>query len=240
MATSEGSTSTGWTDVELEASVRAYDDMLTKINANQKIVKKRYYEDLAEAHGRSAKAFEYRMQNISSVLADMGIDWIPGLPPATNVGSKVEDRIIKLIRDRSYFDDALASPVSKLESLERRVAEILARGQAAKPDGNSAPKRSASSREEFARDPAVVAWVLTAANGTCECCRKPAPFTRAKDQLEYLEVHHVKTLAEGGSDTVHNTIAICPNCHRELHYGIEADRLVDTLYGKVDRLVREG
>ena len=27
----------------------------------------------------------------------------------------------------------------------------------------------------------------------------------------------------GGEDTIYNTVAICPNCHRELHYGIEAE-----------------
>ncbi|MFM0350878.1 HNH endonuclease [Paraburkholderia sp. RL17-347-BIC-D] len=26
-------------------------------------------------------------------------------------------------------------------------------------------------------------------------------------------------LAQGGPDTVANAIALCPNCHRERHYG---------------------
>jgi 5-methylcytosine-specific restriction protein A len=34
-----------------------------------------------------------------------------------------------------------------------------------------------------------------------------------------LEVHHKKQLSEGGEDTVENAIALCPNCHREAHYG---------------------
>ncbi|MEY0334745.1 HNH endonuclease [Providencia rettgeri] len=32
-------------------------------------------------------------------------------------------------------------------------------------------------------------------------------------------MHHVEWLANGGEDSVENAIALCPNCHREAHYG---------------------
>lgn len=72
----------------------------------------------------------------------------------------------------------------------------------------------------FRRNPDVVAEVLVRASGTCEHCNQPAPFRRMKDGTPYLEVHHKKTLATGGSDTVGNAIALCPNCHRKMHYGL--------------------
>ncbi len=34
-----------------------------------------------------------------------------------------------------------------------------------------------------------------------------------------LEVHHVIRPADGGSDTINNSVALCHNCHRELHFG---------------------
>lgn len=71
----------------------------------------------------------------------------------------------------------------------------------------------------FRRNQDVVAEVLLRANGQCEACRQPAPFRRAKDGTPFLEVHHVMTLAQGGLDTVENAIAVCPNCHRQQHYG---------------------
>ena len=71
----------------------------------------------------------------------------------------------------------------------------------------------------FKRNPDVVVEVLERANGICEKCNKPAPFVRAKDNTPYLEVHHIKMLADGGDDTIENAIAVCPNCHRELHFG---------------------
>lgn len=58
------------------------------------------------------------------------------------------------------------------------------------------------------------------------------------DDLPYLEIHHVKTLATGGADTVDNTVAICPNCHRELHHGNGAPEIRARLYAKVVRLRR--
>ncbi|MDH7515993.1 MAG: HNH endonuclease, partial [Bacteroidota bacterium] len=65
----------------------------------------------------------------------------------------------------------------------------------------------------------VIAEVLARANGICESCRQPAPFRRASDGSPYLEVHHRVWLSRGGEDTVSNAVALCPNCHRRMHYG---------------------
>ncbi|MBE7567833.1 hypothetical protein [Acidithiobacillus sp. HP-11] len=31
-------------------------------------------------------------------------------------------------------------------------------------------------------------------------------------------MHRVRQLADNGSDTVTNAVALCPNCDREVHY----------------------
>ncbi|ERP89604.1 hypothetical protein Q670_04205 [Alcanivorax sp. P2S70] len=71
----------------------------------------------------------------------------------------------------------------------------------------------------YERNPYVVAEVLARAKGVCERCEASAPFKRKKDGSPYLEVHHKIRLADGGEDTVTNAIALCPNCHRDLHFG---------------------
>ncbi len=71
----------------------------------------------------------------------------------------------------------------------------------------------------YRRNPDVVAEVLFQAKGKCRKCGKDAPFIRASDKTPYLEVHHTVRLADGGDDTVANAIALCPNCHRKLHFG---------------------
>ncbi|EPY2275041.1 HNH endonuclease [Clostridium sporogenes] len=72
----------------------------------------------------------------------------------------------------------------------------------------------------FKRNPDVVVEVLKRANGICEYCKKSAPFIRKSDNTPYLEVHHIVPLSEEGEDTVENTVALCPNCHRKVHFGI--------------------
>lgn len=81
------------------------------------------------------------------------------------------------------------------------------------------PVKVAVASYVYTRNPDVVAEVLLRAAGVCECCGKPAPFMRKKDGTPYLEVHHKQQLAEDGDDTVENAIAVCPNCHRQKHYG---------------------
>lgn len=81
------------------------------------------------------------------------------------------------------------------------------------------PKSIIATTTVFDRNPDVVAEALFRANGLCENCKKPAPFNRSTDGSPYLEVHHVVPLANGGEDAIENAIALCPNCHREKHYG---------------------
>jgi len=71
----------------------------------------------------------------------------------------------------------------------------------------------------FRRNADVIVEVLRRASGVCEKCKKPAPFLRRSDGTPFLEVHHWKPLADGGEDTVENAGALCPNCHREAHFG---------------------
>jgi len=74
----------------------------------------------------------------------------------------------------------------------------------------------------YIRNPDVIAEVSERAAGNCERCKKAAPFKRQSDHSPYLEVHHKVRLADGGDDTVKNALALCPNCHREAHFGKQA------------------
>lgn len=122
--------------------------------------------------------------------------------------------------------------------LEYETSKLLRATTLGKPAGQAAPERQPISTEQFVRDAAVVAYVLRDAQGHCECCMQPAPFTKLSG-LPYLEIHHVKRLASGGSDKISNAVAVCPNCHRELHYGSNYVELANSLYSKISRLERE-
>ena len=99
------------------------------------------------------------------------------------------------------------------------------------PEGNPTPKTFSHLSDHFRRDASVAAFVENRANGFCELCGQQAPFARA-DGTPFLEVHHIVPLSAGGSDTVDNTAALCPNCHRACHYGGEASLYNETLSAK--------
>jgi len=86
-------------------------------------------------------------------------------------------------------------------------------------DARVIPTKTEVVSVSFVRNPDVVAEVLFRANGYCEYCKNPAPFIRRTHNSPYLEVHHKIPLAIGGEDTVANAVALCPNCHRQAHYG---------------------
>jgi len=109
------------------------------------------------------------------------------------------------------------------EALEKKITESkLMRGgrEERLKKANKRPEEIEVVSKTFKRNADVITAVLDRANGFCEKCESKAPFIRAKDNTPYLEVHHVIQLADGGEDSVENAIAVCPNCHRECHYGI--------------------
>lgn len=155
-------------------------------------------------------------------------------------GSDLEKALSAAGSELAEFPGAYVEPIlcDSAESLEYEASKLFRESTLGKPSGQAAPARQVRATEQFVRDAAVVAYVLKDAGGNCECCVQPAPFTKPNG-LPYLEVHHVKRLASGGSDKISNAVAVCPNCHRELHHGANSVELADGLYSKVSRLERE-
>ena len=69
---------------------------------------------------------------------------------------------------------------------------------------------------QYDRSHWVSQYAKRRASGRCELCGEPAPFLD-KDGIPYLETHHIVWLARGGEDSIENTVALCPNCHRKMH-----------------------
>ena len=144
------------------------------------------------------------------------------------------DSIANLLAHPVRLEKPTADPEELAERIER-ARKRIGKGQATPPRGRDRPPRSCTQTGRFVRDPEVVAWVLENAAGRCEHCRNPAPF-KGKDGLPFLEVHHVRSLAEGGPDTIKNAVACCPNCHRQLHHDPARESLRLTLISSITRL----
>ena len=139
-----------------------------------------------------------------------------------------------LMKEQELYEKEVKEEVKKLER-ERQKKENK---PIPVPEGEESPKERLVVVKAISRNPRVKAYLLNNAKGICECCDQKAPFN-TEDGNPYLEIHHLKMLADGGSDTIQNAVAVCPNCHRELHYGKNRERLLESLYQTIDRLEME-
>jgi 5-methylcytosine-specific restriction protein A len=165
--------------------------------------------------GRQRFLGEYRV---------LGYEWTPGS------SSRKGDRLLvfSLVPFESMPNDGQL-PVAATTGDDIAVlrAEAVAAGRL------NAPVYATKS-EYRARSLSVARYVLARANGICEACKKPAPFKRV-DGTPYLEVHHTRRLADEGPDDIVHVAGICPNYHREAHFGPD----IDGLRANLEKLVAE-
>jgi len=231
------STADNWRDIELEVAVIAYFDMLRKEQNGIPYSKVEMNRQLRQVllSTRNKQSVEFRMANISSVLEEFCHPTIRGYKPRGHVGAGVSSRIKKAIETHHLLSLRDYQPTSDQQELEKRTRALRKKGIVGKPKGQKKPKKTSSSSSSYERDPSVRAWVLENAEGACELCREPAPFL-GKDSEPFLEVHHVKYLANEGEDTIENAVALCPNCHREAHHSGNVAGVADRIRKAVPRM----
>ena len=113
--------------------------------------------------------------------------------------------------------------IDLIKSLGTKNSENSGLNDLAIPSGNATPDRALSSSYSVIRDPEVRDYVIKKSAGMCEYCGKKGFLMR--NGRHYVEAHHIIALANQGKDTVENVIALCPEHHREAHYGAEAEAL---------------
>lgn len=100
-----------WTDEENDLIVADYFAMLVDDLAGNPLNKAASYRQLADRIDRSAKAIEYKHQNISAVLKALGETWLTGLAPAFNFQSSLEDAVLRWMN--SHPEWVLRAPGSR-------------------------------------------------------------------------------------------------------------------------------
>jgi 5-methylcytosine-specific restriction protein A len=131
------------------------------------------------------------------------------------------------------IDEAAVLPmpqtaVRKVAERQRKDAKKLTNDDiTARAELRSRPASSrVTTATTYVRDEYVAEYARRRANGLCDLCRQPAPFADRNGQ-PHLESHHIVWLARGGDDSISNTVALCPNCHRKMHVlDLPADRRV--------------
>lgn len=155
-------------------------------------------------------------------------------------------KVLELIMKAEKDENSNSGKVKSLKQLEEEFDKEVAKFQENyRPDFRSYGKiKKTSPRytrqiDYFDRDPQVVADALWLAKGVCQGCGadKSILFKRASDGEVYLEVHHIKPLSDGGSDTLDNACALCPICHRLMHYGKKSD--IEKIRRNIDKKMKE-
>jgi 5-methylcytosine-specific restriction enzyme A len=87
------------------------------------------------------------------------------------------------------------------------------------------------------RSPMIAARAIRAAQFNCEIDPNHKTFVSRAKRQRYVEAHHLIPISQqsrfhASLDVVANVVALCANCHRLLHYGVENDRrsLLTTLF----------
>ena len=116
----------------------------------------------------------------------------------------------EIIIDKNKLDEIFL----KKENNARRLTNEKLESFAKSAKGKVGKRKSFFNYYE--RNVYVSEFAQRRAAGFCQLCNEPAPFLR-KDNSPFLETHHVIWLSNGGDDNIENVVALCHNCHRELH-----------------------
>jgi 5-methylcytosine-specific restriction enzyme A len=185
-----------WTEEERREVLRLYFDGRRGKALAQAALESSPLEEHLDASKNPVLLFRRELQNLSTVLEGRGQAHDHVVPRSDGVSPGITAMFSKLLDEWQ----ACEQPIYDRTDRERRASRLLARGLISCPAGCNDPPNALRGRTIFLRDPTVVAYVRQEARGHCDRCIAEAPFLTHKGEL-YLEVHHVRTLAQGGSDT---------------------------------------
>lgn len=192
-----------WTEDELAAAVDAYRQMEAQLTSGSRIEKATVYKELADLHGRTPKAWEYRMQNISHVLEQAGERWLPGLRPAANVGTRVEAILAKLLSRSMAVVSHVSGPTKEL--LEREVKLAEASGRFSPSDALDERRRVLASIVRRRGQAAFRSALLHAYDGRCAMT--------GCDVTDALEAAHIHPYIGQASNVVNNGLLLRADIH---------------------------
>ncbi|MGO9004711.1 MAG: DUF3883 domain-containing protein [Beijerinckiaceae bacterium] len=92
-----------WHDDELDAIIADYFSMLEAELSGRSYVKAHHSAALMEQIGRTHRSVEFKHQNISAVLDELGLPWISGYKPKRNYQAAIFDAIDRYLTGHSEF-----------------------------------------------------------------------------------------------------------------------------------------
>lgn len=109
----ESKIGTVWGDDELDAIIADYFAMLDAELSGRAYVKARHSAALMERIGRTHRSVEFKHQNISAVLDELGLPWIPGYKPKRNYQGAIFDAIGRYLSAHGNVLDATSTQATR-------------------------------------------------------------------------------------------------------------------------------
>jgi hypothetical protein len=121
--TDESKVGTDWQDGELDVIVADYFAMLVSDLSGQPYVKFRHNAAIMAQIGRTQGSVEFKHQNISAVLDELGMPWIPGYKPRSNYQNAILDAIDRFLsKQPDILEPAVGLPPAPLLTSDVFVA----------------------------------------------------------------------------------------------------------------------
>jgi hypothetical protein len=92
-----------WQDDELDVIINDYFSMLSSEINQESYVKSKHSAILMKQLGRTHRSVEFKHQNISAVLDELGLPWIPGYIPKPNYQNAIFDAIDRYLTSHPQF-----------------------------------------------------------------------------------------------------------------------------------------
>lgn len=130
-------TGTHWQQDELDAIVEDYFAMLAAHLAGLPYVKSQHSSALMARIGRTHRSVEFKHQNISAVLDELGLPWIPGYKPKRNYQNAIFDAIDRYL---SMHPEALEPIVGASASATTATDEVFVEAPRLNPMKHMLPR----------------------------------------------------------------------------------------------------
>jgi len=135
--TEESKRGTNWQDDELDAIIADYFSMLQAELSAKAYVKSRHSAALMAKIGRSHRSVEFKHQNISAVLDELGMPWIPGYKPKLNFQNAIFDAVDRYLTEHPW----ILEPVPTSKPVSPSPADIFVAPPISSKTSDKIPER---------------------------------------------------------------------------------------------------
>jgi hypothetical protein len=116
---------TAWNDDELDAIIADYFAMLEAELSRRPYVKSPHSAALMARIGRTHRSVEFKHQNISAVLDELGLPWIPGYKPKRNYQAAIFDAIDRYLSARDLPYQQAPPAILRMDEEEKEAGVFI-------------------------------------------------------------------------------------------------------------------